>query len=186
MVKDRRVMKINIRILAICGLLIAFSVILSRFASFRLSFAGIENIRFGLGTLPIMLAGILFGPLIGGLVGIVSDIIGFMASPMGAYMPHFTFVSMLYGFIPALFCFPFRFVSFQTRFIYRLRVYVGVFLGQVIPQLLFLPYFQYILFKVPFTVSFYPRLITVPIQFLVSLLVLSFLLRVIKESFLGR
>jgi riboflavin transporter len=186
MVKDRRVIKINIRILASCGLLIAFSVIFSRFASFRLSFAGIENIRFGLGTLPIILAGILFGPLMGGLVGIISDLIGFMASPMGAYMPHFTFVSMLYGFIPPLFCFPFQFVSFQTKLIYRFRVYIGVFLGQVIPQLLFLPYFQHILFKVPYSVSFFPRLFTVSVQFLLCLLVLSFLLRIFKKSLLGR
>jgi ECF transporter S component (folate family) len=178
--------KLNVRNLATCGLLIAFSVVLSRFASFRFAIGGVENIRFGLGTLPIMLSGILFGPIFGGLVGICADLLGMVVSPMGAYMPQFTFVSMLYGVIPPLFCFPFQFSSYKTQMSYRLRVYFGIFLGQAIPQLLFLPYFQLILFKVPYTLSFIPRLITVPIQFLVSLLVFSFLLRVFKESISGR
>lgn len=166
--------------MTICGLLIGFSVVLGRFASFRISFAGVENIRFGLGTLPIVLAGILFGPLWGALVGIFADIIGFFASPMGAFMPQFTFVSMLYGFIPPLLCYPFRLKTYKTKLSYRLRVYIGVLLGQIIPQWIFLPYFQHILFKVPYPVSLYPRFITVPIQTLISLLLISFLIRVLK------
>lgn len=174
--------KFSIRTLAICGVLVAFSIVLSRFASFRFSFGGVENIRFGLGTLPIMLAGIMYGPLLGGMVGIIADLAGFFISHMGAYMPHFTFVSMMYGFIPPLFCFPFQLNLYRNRLSYRLRVYLGIFLGQVIPQLLFLPYYQLILFKTPYTVSFIPRLFTVPIQFLICTLVITSLLRVLKET----
>lgn len=172
----------NVRLITICGVLIAFSIVLSRFASFRLTIAGVENIRFGLGTLPIMLAGILFGPLIGGLVGIISDVLGFVISPKGIYMPQFTFVSMMYGFFPGLFCFPFQIKAFQTKFVYRLRVYVGILLGQIIPQWLFLPYYLHILFQIPYKLSLFPRLITTSIQFLICLLLLTALLKIVKET----
>lgn len=171
----------NVRIMAMCGLLISLSVILSRFASLRFSLGGIENIRFGLGTFPIMLSGVLFGPFLGGIVGIAADLLGMVVSPIGPYMWQFTFVSMLYGFIPGLFCIPFSFSSYKTQLYYRMRLYLGVFLGQFIPQLIFLPYFQFILFKIPYKASFLPRLITVPVQFLISLLLMSVLLNVLEE-----
>jgi len=52
--------------------------------------------------LPIILGGIIFGPLSGGVIGTFSDIIGYIINPLGVYMPHFTLTSALAGIIPAL------------------------------------------------------------------------------------
>jgi len=178
--------KINVRMITVCALMIAFSVVLTRFASFRFSFGGIENFRLGIGTLPIMLAGILFGPIVGGLVGIASDLLGMLVSPMGPFMVHFTFVSMLYGFIPPLFCFPFQYANYKAQLTYRMRVYLGILLGQVIPQMLFIPYFQLTLFKIPYSVSLTPKFFTVPIQFLAISLLISVLIKPLIEIKSGK
>jgi len=53
------------RAMAVTGFLIALSVILTRFASFRVAIGGIEGIRVGIGSLPNMMAGILLGPWYG-------------------------------------------------------------------------------------------------------------------------
>ncbi|MFP4017550.1 MAG: folate family ECF transporter S component, partial [Halanaerobiales bacterium] len=80
--------------------LIALSIILTRVFSLRIAIGGVEGIRIGFGALPIILASVLFGPLAGGIVGAVSDVLGFFINPMGAYMPHFTLTAFLTGFIP--------------------------------------------------------------------------------------
>ncbi|HOA71146.1 MAG: folate family ECF transporter S component [Bacillota bacterium] len=90
------------RAIAVTGFLIALSVILTRFASFRVAIGGIEGIRVGIGSLPNIMAGILLSPWYGLIAGAFSDILGFVMSPMGSYMPHFTLTSALFGAIPGI------------------------------------------------------------------------------------
>jgi len=94
-------MKISSHKITTMGFLIALSIILTRIASLRIAIGGVEGIRIGLGRLPIILGGIIFGPLAGGLIGTFSDLLGYFINPMGAYMPHFTLTSALTGIIPA-------------------------------------------------------------------------------------
>ncbi|HHT17883.1 MAG TPA: folate family ECF transporter S component [Papillibacter sp.] len=54
------------------SLLTALSIILERF----LGFMPTPNIRIAFGNLPIILAGLLFGPVAGGIVALLSDILG--------------------------------------------------------------------------------------------------------------
>ena len=86
--------------LARLSFLIALSIILTRFLSLRIAIGGVGGIRIGFGVLPIILAGIGFGPLAGGIVGAISDIVGYFINPIGTYMLHFTLTSFLTGFIP--------------------------------------------------------------------------------------
>lgn len=139
--------------------MIALSVLLSRFFSFRIPLGGVDAIRIGFGGLPIILAGIYYGPLAGGIVGAIADIVGYIISPMGAYLPHFTFVSFLTGFIPGL---------IVSHIIKDSKNYWGLVLaiaiGQGITTLLLIPYFLYSLFGQPFLFNFIPRLISFPLQ----------------------
>lgn len=80
----------------------ALSVVLTRFASIRVAIGGVEGIRIGLGALPNVLVGIVLSPLYGALSGGVADVVGFMLSPMGGYMPQFTLTAALSGAIPGL------------------------------------------------------------------------------------
>ncbi len=146
------------------GILIALSVILTRFASLRFAIGGVENIRVGLGAFPILIAGVLFGPFYGAIVGILADLIGFMISSMGAYMPHFTFVSAMYGFIPGLAMhLPFL-KGFTPKQAFRIRFITGVIASQVVTQWILLPWFLFMTFEIPWQASLFPRYVTAPVQ----------------------
>jgi len=60
-------------------------------------------LRFGLGEAPLMMAGMVYGPALGGLGGLAADLIGVVVNPQGAYFPGFTLSSMLWGILPGLF-----------------------------------------------------------------------------------
>lgn len=151
-----------VRVLSFCSILIALSIVLTRFASFRIPFFGVENIRVGLGPLPIILGGIVFGPLFGALIGVLADIIGFMISPIGAYMPYFTLISSLNGIIPGLLMMGSFRTSLSTSF--QLRFITGVILSQLLNQWLLLPWFLHLAFDIPVKASLIPRLFSAPLQ----------------------
>ena len=134
--------------------LIALTIVLTRLLSLRIAIGGVEGIRIGFGDLPIILAGIVFGPLAGGIVGAVSDILGFIISPMGAYMPHFTLTTFLTGFIPGLFS---AYIFKDCNKFWFLLIAITV--GQVISDLILVPIFLNNLFGVPIKATIIPRLI---------------------------
>lgn len=139
--------------------LIALGVVLTRFASIRIAIMGVEGIRIGLGGFPIIFAGLLFGPVAGGVVGALTDIIGFLASPMGAYMPHFTLTAALTGMLPALVVKLAR----QQEPGFGLLV-LAILVGQGITSVLLVPYFLHILFGLPYQAVLVPRIVAVVIQ----------------------
>ena len=78
--------------LTVCALLTALSVVLARLLSVIPS----EVSRFSLEAVPIVLAGLLFGPVPGAAVGFAADFIGCLFSPYG-YNPIFCLPPILYG-----------------------------------------------------------------------------------------
>lgn len=78
--------------LAYCALLAALSVVLARFI------IPMPNVttRFSIEAVPIYLAGMLFGPMAGALVGFSSDLVGCLFSGYG-YNPLFCLPPILYG-----------------------------------------------------------------------------------------
>ncbi len=61
----------NLRVLCASALLIALSVVLGKYLA-----VSTPIFRFSLENLPILMAGIFFGPIIGGVVGVIADLIG--------------------------------------------------------------------------------------------------------------
>ena len=80
------------RTLAYCALLAAISVVLARLI------IPMPNVttRFSLEAVPIFMAGMLFGPVAGGLVGFTADAVGCLFSGFG-YNPIFCVPPILYG-----------------------------------------------------------------------------------------
>lgn len=78
--------------LTVCALLTALSVVLARLLTVIPS----EVSRFSLEAVPIVLAGLLFGPVPGAAVGFAADFIGCLFSPYG-YNPIFCLPPILYG-----------------------------------------------------------------------------------------
>ena len=85
------------------GFLTAISIVLTRFMYFFVPLAGLPTLRISFGELPLIMSGLLFGPIVGGLSGIAADLIGVLINSQGAFHPGFTLSSMLWGTIPGLF-----------------------------------------------------------------------------------
>lgn len=149
--------KINTRNIAYYALLIALNVVLTRVGSIRIGGGGTEIVRIGFGGYPIIFAGIVFGPLAGGIVGALGDIVGMLISPMGAYMPHFTLTAALTGIIPGLIMKNCKDRSCKSS-LPRLLLAIGV--GEIITSIILVPYFMNTLFSVPYVTSIPPRLIS--------------------------
>lgn len=84
--------------LAGCAILAAMSVVLARFV---IPMPAVDQ-RFSLEAVPIFIAGMLFGPLPGALVGFVADLVGCLFSGYG-YNPLFCVPPILYGLCAGLF-----------------------------------------------------------------------------------
>ncbi len=81
------------RVMVICAMLIAISIIGK---SFRLDVASVLRISFE--NLPILMAGIFFGPFIGAAVGLGADLIGCMVTSQ-APIPLITVGAVCVGFV---------------------------------------------------------------------------------------
>ena len=90
--------KIPTRTLVCCALLAAISVVLARFLIPMPN----ATTRFSIEAVPIFLAGMLFGPLPGALVGFTADLTGCLFSGYG-YNPLFCLPPILYGLTAGLF-----------------------------------------------------------------------------------
>ena len=165
-------MKISSHKITTIGLLIALSIILTRIASLRVAIEGVVGIRIGLGRLPIILGGIMFGPLAGGLIGAFSDLLGYFINPIGAYMPHFTLTSALTGIIPATILILMR---KDEPNVFDLGIAITI--GQVITSIILIPYFLHILFGLPWKVLILPRVISEPIQVFIYTYIINIILK---------
>lgn len=79
-------------VVTIGGMLIAISVVLS---FFKVPITPTLQISFA--SLPIAAGGMLFGPIVGGAIGLVSDLLGFIVRPNGFFFPGFTLNAILTG-----------------------------------------------------------------------------------------
>lgn len=86
------------------ALLVATSIVFTRVFGVMLPIAGVGALRLSFGEIPIILAGLLMGPVAGGVVGTLADLLGYALNPMGGpYFPGFTLTAALTGILPALF-----------------------------------------------------------------------------------
>ena len=88
--------------MAATALCVAISIILSSFVVYIPLF-GFPSVRFSFATIPVFIAGSLFGGVYGAIAGFLSDMIGFLFTSQGApYHPGITINAILIGLIPGL------------------------------------------------------------------------------------
>ena len=73
-------MKNSIKKLTLSAMLVAMSVVIGIFCKTFLNFGG-GLFRITFENLPIILSGIMFGPITGALVGIAGDLVSYLLSP---------------------------------------------------------------------------------------------------------
>ena len=83
--------KMNVKSVSAVGILVAMEIILARFSIHT------WNIKIGFSFVPIVVAAILYGPVAGGLVGAIGDVMSAIMFPVGAYFPGFTLTAYMTG-----------------------------------------------------------------------------------------
>lgn len=146
------------------ALLIAISVVLTRFFSIKISVLGVDSVRLGFGTIPIILAGLRGGPWEGAKVGALADVVGYLLSPGGMYMPHFTLASALMGALPSLLV--------GKKNMSHGRLFLAVAATYLVVHVLLVSYFLHVIFGIPYEALILPRIISC----LLNTFALSFIL----------
>ncbi len=134
--------KIDTKIIVISGFLIALNVVLSRIVTIP----GVINF----GGFPIIFAGVVYGPIVGGIVGAIGDIVSFIVRPTGPFMPHFVLTSALTGIIPGILM---KVLKAELPKFPLWKIFIAILVGQVTTSVLMVPYFRNILFDHPFIIT---------------------------------
>lgn len=95
-----------------------------------------------LGGFPLVISGLLLGPIGGAYVGGLSDVIGVYLAPRGAFNPFFTLTAMLTASVPALV------ISRRHRTSFWALV-GGILTGQLLTKALLFPLYFHITTNVP-------------------------------------
>lgn len=132
------------RTLSYLAMFIALSVVLNTLRVGPISFGGF----------PIIYGGLALGPVFGFIIGMVSDLLGFLVRPSGnGFNLAFTLTSSLTGAIPVLVLRLFgNDPKNKQNFI---KVPIGIFVGQTITSVIMVPYFM----KLFYGFNFWERLI---------------------------
>ncbi|EHM10476.1 putative membrane protein [Thermanaerovibrio velox DSM 12556] len=146
--------RFSTREVVVMGLLVAMNIVLTRVASIRIAIGSVEGIRIGFGTLPVVFGSLSMGPLAGGLIGAVGDLIGYWVNPMGPYMPHFTITYTVGGVLPGLI---FRSMPGKWRNTWTMGLSIGI--PHVIMSCIVVPLLLEHLFSLPVAVTMPPRFI---------------------------
>ncbi|MDY0211051.1 MAG: folate family ECF transporter S component [Acholeplasma sp.] len=93
-------MRREVKYLALAGILTALSIGLDLIVKNL-----IPMVDFGLPyyAIPLIIGGIVLGPVYGGIMGFMSDYIGFMLLPKGSYAILFGLSAVLWGLVPGIF-----------------------------------------------------------------------------------
>ena len=88
----------SVQVIALCGILLALRVVIG---FLEINIESIYRISFA--ALPVSLGGMLFGPVAGGILGGLRDIVTLLIKPIGALNPGIVLSKILSGFIMGLF-----------------------------------------------------------------------------------
>lgn len=84
----------NVKVLTCSAMLLAAAVILG---FFKIPVNSLVEIRFQ--SVPVAAAGILLGPVMGGIIGALTDVLSYIIRPTGPYFPGFTLSTAITGVI---------------------------------------------------------------------------------------
>ncbi len=162
---------LSVKHTATVALLIALQIVLSKFLMLQLA----PSVRISIDSVPILLAGIWFGPFIGGIVGLLSDFIGTILFPTaGAYYPPLSLAFFLTGFLSG-------FLSRHIRPIRITKAAAIVFPAEIVSNLLFKSWILARLYGSPFRVILTARILPVILCMILDTVLSFTLFRLLKE-----
>ena len=162
--------QINVNNLVKAAMLTALSIIFSRILGIQLT----PELKISFGTLPLMLCGIITGPILGALSGLACDMIGIMINIGGTFHPGFTISSILTGMLPGLIFY------FGKKKDIDIKILIGlvIFFVYGVNHAFLTTLWLYQLYQTPFNILFISRLPKVVIDGFIN----YFLLYVIYKN----
>lgn len=115
--------KFTTRKICLLGVFAAITSILGIFATFRIG----NQIKIPLKFITVFMTGAIFGPVSGGLVAAIADVLNAVLVPVGPIMPQITAVEFLYGVIYGA-----LFYKAKENYLYYIRATVCCLLQFVI------------------------------------------------------
>ncbi|HWS30832.1 MAG TPA: folate family ECF transporter S component [Clostridia bacterium] len=164
----------NTKRLVLCALFVALGVILGGLLSIPAMPLGVYSLKIGFGTLPVILSGVLFGPVYGGIVGGLTDFLQAVTFSKGAYMPWFTITGILFGLIPGLF-----FIKRQKPTF--LRILLAVFAGQTVGSVLLNTWLISTINSLPFWATFAARAVNQAVMIPVYTVLVYYIIRALRR-----
>lgn len=168
----RSMKKLNVRVIALMGLMIALQVVFTRFLSVETTF-----LRIGIDFIPATIMGALFGPFLAAIGGGLADVLGMMIFPKGAFFLGFTFNACLIGMLYGLF-------YYKKELTWK-RVIFSTIVITLLSSLLLTPFWLHLMYKVPFwglmPVRLLKALVMIPLQAVLTFLILGRLPKEIKK-----
>lgn len=164
-------MKWQVKTLIFMGLLASMSVILTRAFGVMIG----NTIRISFGSVPIIISGILFGPLAGAVTGIAADLIGVMVRSMGGYFVGFTISAGLVGYIPGLF-----FLKQKNDQYPLSKIILSVLTVEILVHLIINTAWLILMYNKGFLIIFPSRLLTRLIITPLEVIFLTIILRALK------
>jgi len=87
----------SVSTVSVAGMLVAIGVVLS-FVKIVLS----PVLEISFSFLPLAAGGLLYGPVVGGIMGILTDVLGYFIRPNGPFFPGFTLSALISGILYGL------------------------------------------------------------------------------------
>ncbi len=158
----------NVRVLTVSAFLVAIATVLG---FFKVPITELIEIRFQ--YLPIAVGGAMFGPAVGGVIGMLADVLGYLVKPTGAFFPGFTISSILSGIIYGLF--------FYKKRITVPRIIAAELTETIVCSLVINSINLSILYGNAFSVVVATRLLKVLIMFPIDTIILTVVLKAIPR-----
>lgn len=146
--------KLTARSIALMGLLIALSVVITRLISVETTF-----LRISFGFIPQVIMGIIFGPFWSGIGGVIADLIGSNFFGRAPFFIGFTLSAFIEGSLYGCF--------FYKKTITLKRAFMAVLAVTLISNLFLTPLWLALMYNVPFFswIIWLPRLIRTALWF---------------------
>lgn len=94
----------SLRCLSVTALLIALDLVLKFFLNWQIT----EDLKISFAFVAIAAIGMLYGPTVGALACVVTDVVGYFLKPTGSFSPLFTLVEVMGGVLYGLFLYGFN------------------------------------------------------------------------------
>ena len=159
--------KLDTRSITALGLLVAVEIVLSRFCSINA-----WDLKIGFSFLPVAVAAMRLGPLEAAVVAAVSDFVGAVLFPIGAYFPGFTLTAFLSGLV-------FGWLLHRRRT--AGRVLAAVLLHQLVLGLLINSFWISVLYSAPYVPLLGTRVLQCAVLAPVEFLTIGILARILER-----